>query len=448
MLQEKDDKLLKLLTSQQVNSAEITTLKERLAEQQEENHHLGRTHEAKIKTLSAQNVEANEKIVQLQKSLEDKNKDFQNLLISHQRLQSQIVVKNSAESSLHSQVESLTAELGVKEQTCQTLEDIIATLEDKLSKKIEALTKSLANEKTLMSCLNELDARSTEKESLRLELEQTEELKKQLTEERDAQSQLKDAIKREKARFSNASKQITDLEHQLNEKALVLNKSLDDTKAAKAKLRDNRQHIKQLMLNMQTLKRENADVKALMEHHEDMVTRKKEIISQKDETIAQLQKTVERQTHEKFQAPVKQELRHKLEMERLTSKKLQIELQSETRENCDKKLLNQMTEALKISQDLCIKLQSDKFEDQYSFKQHIRKTEDELCLQKAVDQAEKMMKQQAELKTVQGQCYLPNKLQSSYVHQQSAGLHNLPLGLTRLTPCTDQGQFLFGKNRW
>ncbi|KAF3857885.1 hypothetical protein F7725_011086 [Dissostichus mawsoni] len=151
---------------------------------------------------------------------------------------------------------------------------------------------------------------------------------KKLQGDRRACSRLEEAIKKEEARFSRASKTIQSQEKELSEKTLALEKSLTVVKLLKSSLKSEKKRFERMVgkqasagpisiltqqlreasaYDMQTLRMENADIRAkflvlereydrerfelrsLSAGHEEMLSRKNDSISDNQFTITNLQ---------------------------------------------------------------------------------------------------------------------------------------------------------------
>ncbi|KAK1904355.1 Chromosome partition protein Smc [Dissostichus eleginoides] len=151
---------------------------------------------------------------------------------------------------------------------------------------------------------------------------------KKLQGDRGACSRLEEAIKKEEARFSRASKKIQSQEKELSEKTLALEKSLTAEKLLKSSLKSEKKRFERMVgkqasagplsiltqqlreasaYDMQTLRMENADIRAkflvlereydrerfelrsLSAGHEEMLSRKNDSISDNQFTITNLQ---------------------------------------------------------------------------------------------------------------------------------------------------------------
>ncbi|XP_033936530.1 putative leucine-rich repeat-containing protein DDB_G0290503 [Pseudochaenichthys georgianus] len=274
----------------------------------------------------------------------------QHLAYENKRLQSEL---KATLNKQHIEEKKLQGDRGA----CSRLEEAIKKEEarfSRASKKIQSQEKELS-EKTLaleglqrdyeaavsqqkkeaeeLTCLTQGNQHlAYENKRLQSELEAT--LNKQHIEEKKLQgdrgacSKLEEAIKKEEASFSRASKKIQSQEKELSEKTLALEKSLTAEKILRSSLKSEKKRFEKMggkqasaghllyltqqlreasAYDMQTLRMENADIRAkflvlereydrerfelrsLSACHEEMLSRKNDSISDNQFTITNLQ---------------------------------------------------------------------------------------------------------------------------------------------------------------
>ncbi|KAI4828678.1 hypothetical protein KUCAC02_022757 [Chaenocephalus aceratus] len=273
-----------------LNTASVTAIKDRLTERQEE-------------------------------SLK-KDKDIESLHSNVLNLQSDIVAKVSIVTSLQERVSKCASDLKEEETKSSLLQRDYEAAVSQQKKEAEELARLTQGNQHL----------AYENKRLQSELKAT--LNKQHIEEkklqgdREACSRLEEAIKKEEARFSRASKKIQSQEKELSEKTLALEKSLTAEKILRSSLKSEKKRFEKMggkqasaghlsyltqqlreasAYDMQTLRMENADIRAkflvlereydrerfelrsLSACHEEMLSRKNDSISDNQFTITNLQ---------------------------------------------------------------------------------------------------------------------------------------------------------------
>ena len=297
-----------------VNCAEIKALKDRIVEQQVE-------------------------------SLE-KDDAIQSLHFNIQELQSDIEAKDTIVSTLQEEVNQWASDLN-EERTnnCSLQKDYEAAVSQQLKE---------AEERNHVMNVNQLLASENKRlqSELAAALTESELHRKQLRDEREACSRHEEAIEKEKALSLRAFKTIEIQEKALSERTLALERSLIGGTFLKSSLRSEQKHFDQmtlekqalaerleilsnqlreasagsesLMHNMQTLRVENADIRAkfhvmeteydkfrskhrsLSERHEEMTSKKNDTIFENQITITKLQCAIDRLKEQQSESKTRQ----------------------------------------------------------------------------------------------------------------------------------------------
>ncbi|GLD54327.1 uncharacterized protein AKAME5_000696300 [Lates japonicus] len=312
---------------------------------------------AKIKALQDQ-------LTEQQKESVEKDNEIQFLHSNIQSLQSNIEAKDNTVSSLKEKVNQLASDLK-KEQTktCKLQRDFEAAVsqQQKEAEELDHLTRQnqrLASENKRLQ--GELEAALNQRQSAL----------KQHQKDKDTCSRLEEEIKKEKARFLEAFKKIKMQEKELSEKTLALEKSQIAEKMLRSSLKNEKKRFEQMVFqkqatedpitilskqlreasassesmryDMQTLRMENADLRAklkametehdrvilrhrsLSECHEEMMSKKKDIISENQATIAKLKYMVDGLKARQSESRTRQaELEEALKQEKTQSTNLQ-----------------------------------------------------------------------------------------------------------------------------
>ncbi|KAJ4943253.1 hypothetical protein JOQ06_005757 [Pogonophryne albipinna] len=271
-----------------LNTASVTAIKDRLTERQEE-------------------------------SLK-KDKDIESLRSNVLNLQSDIVAKVSIVTSLQDRVNKCASDLKEEETKSSSLQRDYEAAVSQQKKEAEELARLTQGNQHLA-----YENKRLQSELAALNKQHIEE--KKLQGDRGACSRLEEAIKKQGARFSRASKKIQSQEKELSEMTLALEKSLTAEKLLKSSLKSEKKRFEKVggkqasaghlsiltqlrdasAYDMQTLRMENADIRAkflvlereydrerfelrsLSAGHEEMLSRKNDSISDNQFTITNLQ---------------------------------------------------------------------------------------------------------------------------------------------------------------
>jgi len=335
-----------------LNTTSVTAIKERLTEQQEE-------------------------------SLK-KDKDIESLYSNVLNLQSDIVSKVSIVTSLQERVSKCASDLTEEQTKSSSLQRDYEAAVSQQKKEAEELARLTQGNQQL----------ATENRRLQSELEAA--LNKRHVEEkklqgdRAADGRLEEAIKTEEARFSRASKKIKSQEKELSEKTLALEKSLAAEELLKSSLRREKKRFEEMVgkhagthsiltqqlreasaYDMQTLRRENADIRAKFlvlerEHdrercdfrslsagQEEMLSRKNDSISDNQFTITNLECIVNELKAKESKIKMRQaDLEEALKQEKTRNSELQLTVDQisssldKERSRCEKHR-DELQEALK-----------------------------------------------------------------------------------------------------
>ncbi|XP_063747557.1 centrosomal protein of 63 kDa-like [Eleginops maclovinus] len=255
-------------------------------------------------------------VTQQQEECVRKDKDIESLRSNLLNLQSNIEAKGSIITSLHKSVNQCNSNLKEEQKKSNSLQRDYNAAVSQQKKEAEELARMTQGNQHLAS------------ENKRLQNELEAAFTKQHIEENKLQGRVEEAIKKEEACFSRASKKIESQEKELSEKTLALEKNLAVEKHLRAALKSEKKRFEKMVgkqpaaghlsitskqlreefaCNMQTVRRENADIRAkflvlegeydrktselgsLSVLHEETLSRKNSIISESQLTITKLQ---------------------------------------------------------------------------------------------------------------------------------------------------------------